>query len=180
MCTVRWLIVSPYLIVSQACPPRATTHATLEQPCMPPRAATHAPEQPRMPPWSNHAHPPEQPCTPTQEQPHMSPEQPCMPPSRATMHAPPEQPHMPAPSPRSNHAPSPPWTEWQTGVKILPCPKLRLREVTRKHSSRIRTAHLRCSGWVGMMSLAVWSHIFSRGSLAPRIWFPGALGGLTL
>ena len=25
--------------------------------------------------------------------------------------------------------PPPPWTEWQTGVKILPCPKLRLRAV---------------------------------------------------
>ena len=25
----------------------------------------------------------------------------------------------------------PPWTEWQTGVKILPCPKLRLRAVIR-------------------------------------------------
>ena len=26
--------------------------------------------------------------------------------------------------------PLPPWTEWQTGVKSLPCPKLRLRWVT--------------------------------------------------
>ena len=25
--------------------------------------------------------------------------------------------------------PPPPWTEWQTGAKILPCPKLRLRAV---------------------------------------------------
>ena len=25
--------------------------------------------------------------------------------------------------------PPPPWTEWQTGVKILPCPKLRLRAI---------------------------------------------------
>ena len=34
------------------------------------------------------------------------------------MHAPWEQPRTP-----------PLWTEWQTGVKILPCPKLRLRAV---------------------------------------------------
>ena len=27
--------------------------------------------------------------------------------------------------------PPPLWTEWQTGAKILPCPKLRLREVTK-------------------------------------------------
>ena len=27
---------------------------------------------------------------------------------------------------------SPLWTEWQTGVKILPCPKLRLRAVNRR------------------------------------------------
>ena len=27
-------------------------------------------------------------------------------------------------------SPSPVWTEWQTGAKILPCPKLRLRAVT--------------------------------------------------
>ena len=31
--------------------------------------------------------------------------------------------------PQSNHACPPLWTEWQTGVKILPCPKLRLRAV---------------------------------------------------
>ena len=29
------------------------------------------------------------------------------------------------------------WTEWQTGVKILPCPKLRLRAVTKKSGSEI-------------------------------------------
>ena len=38
---------------------------------------------------------------------------------------------------------------------------------TRKHSSRMRTAHFCGSGWVGMMSLAVWSHVFSRGCLVP-------------
>ena len=32
----------------------------------------------------------------------------------------------------------PPWTEWQTGVKILPCPKLRLRAVINdKHLRKI-------------------------------------------
>ena len=36
-------------------------------------------------------------------------------------------------TPRTRHPPDQPppplWTEWQTGVKILPCPKLRLRAV---------------------------------------------------
>ena len=36
------------------------------------------------------------------------------------------------------------WTEWETGKKILPCPKLRLWAVTRMHSSRMHT--IRCSG----------------------------------
>ena len=96
---------------NHACPPRATTHA--------PRATMHAPqEQPHMP-----SHP-EQPCTPP-KQPRMPPlEQPRTPPG-ATMHAPPRA---TTHTPRSNYA-CPPWTEWQTGVKILPCPKLRLRAV---------------------------------------------------
>ena len=58
MRTARSLIVSPYLVVSHACPPGATTHAppgaTMHAP---PGATTHAPQ-------SNHTHPPEQPCTP--------------------------------------------------------------------------------------------------------------------
>ena len=33
---------------------------------------------------------------------------------------------------RSHPPPPPPWTEWQTGVKILPCPKLRLRAVMKE------------------------------------------------
>ena len=60
MRTARSLIVSPYLVVSHACP-RATTHAPpQEQPRMPPLGATmHAPpEQPRTPPGRNHARPP--------------------------------------------------------------------------------------------------------------------------
>ena len=101
--------------------------ATMHTPnnCTPPPTATHAqslPLQPHMPPC-NHA------CLP---QPHMCPPQPCIP--TATMHAPPPhnhahplQPHMP-PSPSQPCMP-PLWTEWQTGVKILPCPKLRLRAV---------------------------------------------------
>ena len=47
---------------------------------------------------------------------------------------------------------------------------------TRKHSSRIRTAHFRGSGWVGMMSLAVWSHIFL-GVSGPGGLVPWGLGG---
>ena len=62
-----------------------------------------------------------------------------------TMHAP-QQPHMPLATrhaPRRPHMPHPtatvhasPWTEWRTGVKILPCPELRLRAVTRLHSGK--------------------------------------------
>ena len=47
-----------------------------------------------------------------------------------TMHAP-RQPRMPPSNHASPPATTPPRTEWQTGVKILPCPKLRLRAVTR-------------------------------------------------
>ena len=112
MCTAHSLTVSPYLVVSHACPPWSNHACPPEQPCTPqathvcppskhapPQATMHAPrERPCMPhPRSNHTHTPrEQPCTPPWEQPCMPPqEQPCMPPL---------------------------WTEWQTGVKILPCP----------------------------------------------------------
>ena len=37
------------------------------------------------------------------------------------------------------------WTEWQTGVKTLHCPKLRLWMVTRKHSIRMRTSREGCT-----------------------------------
>ena len=94
------------------------------QPCIPP-ATMHAPQQPHMPPGnhacppSNHTHPPGN-HTLLPPQPCMPPWQPCTPPWQPCM--PPWQPRMP-----------PLWTEWQTGVKILPCPKLRLRAViTRK------------------------------------------------
>ena len=36
----------------------------------------------------------------------------------------------PESNPPPDQAPPSLWTEWQTGVKILPCPKLRLRAVT--------------------------------------------------
>ena len=63
MHTAHSLTVSPYLVVSHACPPT-------EQPHTPPGATMHPPEQPHMPPQSNPTCPP-----------------------RATMHAPLEQPH---------------------------------------------------------------------------------------
>ena len=136
MRTARSLIISPYLVISHARPPRsnhthllaATTHHQSNHTC--------AQEQPRKPPGSNYASPWEQPCMPPQEQPHMPP--------GATMHAtqskhvchpsnhtPHEHPHMHLPGaimhpPRSNHTCAPLWTEWQTGVKILPCPKLQV------------------------------------------------------
>ena len=120
MRTARSLIVSLYLVVSHARPPGATMHTPQEQPHTPPRATMHAPLGATMhapgsnhtcPPRSNHACPPGVTTHAPQEQwPTPPREQPCMPPQ--------EQPCMP-----------PLWTEWQTGVKILPCPKLRLRAV---------------------------------------------------
>ena len=67
-------------------------------------------------------HAPRQPRTPSP-----APQQPWTPPEN---HAcPPQQPCTPPRQPRTS---PPPWTEWQTGVKILPCPKLRLRAVITK------------------------------------------------
>ena len=98
MRTARSLTVSPYLVVSHACPPGATTHAPPEQPHMPPQGATMH--------------------TPPGATTHAPPEQLCMPPG-ATMHAPPgatmHAPHPPGSNhtcplsnhtcpPRSNHA----------------------------------------------------------------------------
>ena len=93
MCTAHSLIVSPYLVVSHACPrsnhacppgatthapPGATTHTPPDQPHMPPEQPHMPPwEQPLMPPGSNHTHP-------------LPSEHPCMPPPlAATTHAPP-------------------------------------------------------------------------------------------
>ena len=39
--------------------------------------------------------------------------------------------------PAGGYLPPPPWTEWQTGAKILPCPKLRLRAVITPKSFKI-------------------------------------------
>ena len=82
MRTARSLTVSPYLVISHACPPLPEQPRMLprEQPRMPP-------EQPRTPAPRATTHPPEQPCTPPGATTH-PPEQPHMPP-RATMHAPP-------------------------------------------------------------------------------------------
>ena len=54
---------------------------------------------------------------------------------------------------------TPPWREWQMLVKILPCPKLRLRAVIRMYSSRMHT--ICCS-----------NHLHGGGCL-PRSVFPG-------
>ena len=125
MRTARSLIVSPYLVISHACPPP-------EQPCMPPqsndacppRATMHAPpEQPHMPPKQPHM-PSGATMHAPQEQPHMPPRSNDACPPRATTHAPLEQPHMPlsnhACPPQSNHACSP-------GATTLALPVNRMR-----------------------------------------------------
>ena len=104
MRTAHSLTVSPYLVVSNTCPP-GSNHAC------PPRATMHAPlEQPRMPPQSNHACPlPGATTHPPRATMHASPEQPC--PLAATMHAPSPGNNHPRP-PMSNHAcPLPLWTD---------------------------------------------------------------------
>ena len=114
-----------------ACTPRPCTppsHPCPPQPCMFPRHA--------HPPAMNapQAHkPPSHTCPLAMHAP-----QPCMPPGHAhpIRHTHPlgmHPPDMHAPSPGTHtpygaHMP-PLWTEWQTGVKKLPCPKLRLRAV---------------------------------------------------
>ena len=69
------------------------------------------------PPGSNHAHPPAATTHPPSN--HTPLEQASVPPPWEQPHTPPQE------QPRTH----PLWTEWQTGVKILPCPKLRLRAV---------------------------------------------------
>ena len=159
MRTARSLTVSCHILCmppSNHTHPPATMHAP-QQPCIPPQPSTpcnHAcPPCSHTPPL-NHACPPttvHAPCnhTPptTTHAPHnyICPTATTHPPTTthtpATVHTP-QQPHTPpaamhipcnhAPPcnhacPPTTHAPS--WTEWQTGVKILPCPKLRLRAV---------------------------------------------------
>ena len=61
MRTARSLIVSPYLVVSHACPPGSNhMHAPPEQPRMPPQEQPHMPPGATMhtPPRSNDACPP--------------------------------------------------------------------------------------------------------------------------
>ena len=98
MRTARSLTVSPYLVVSHACPPGATTHT-------PPRATTHAP-----PGATTHA-PPVQPCTPPGATTHAPQSNHACPPGATMLAAPP--PH-PWEQPRT---PPPLLTESQTGVK---------------------------------------------------------------
>ena len=123
MRTARSLIVSPYLVISQAPPPQSNHAHPPGSNHTPPRATMHAPPQ------SNHTcppratmQPPEQPHTPRSNHAHPSQEQPCMPP--------PEQPHPPrsnhtcppvatthAPLPREQPCMPPLWTESHTPVK---------------------------------------------------------------
>ena len=71
MRTARSLILSPYLVISDARPPRHAAllhHACPLLPCMPPFTThppftRHAPQQPHMPPATTHA--PWQPCMPS-------------------------------------------------------------------------------------------------------------------
>ena len=122
MRTAHSLTISPYLVVSHACPQEqpcmpptappqsnhATMHAPQEQPCTPQN--NHALPGATTPPWSNHACPPEQPCMPPQSN-HA-----CLPgattppwsnhecPPRATMHAP-QSNHIPTHPRATMHAP---------------------------------------------------------------------------
>ena len=103
MHTAHSFIISPYLVISHACPPPHSNHTPPQSnhtcPCgsnhahpPPLRAIMHPypqeqphmppPEQPCMlPPRANtHAHPPDQPCMPPGATTHAPPEQPCMPP----------------------------------------------------------------------------------------------------
>ena len=95
-------------------------HAPEIKPHTPLNKTTHAPPNKTMhAPWIK---------------PHMPPlEQPCTPPWSNHTQTPPRQPHMPPPG-ATTHAPL--WTEWQTGVKILPCPKLPLRAVKISNENR--------------------------------------------
>ena len=70
---------------------------------------------------------------------------------------------------RPGHSPLPPWTEWQTGVKILPCPKLRLWTVKIVHAI-VKVEHSKCSvsrcdwtrrtydKWINAGRASAWSH----------------------
>ena len=116
--------------------PPPTIHAPLQS-CMspsnhtcPPPTLQALPPTTHAPPPTTHT-PPNHACPPTIHAP-----QPYMPPNHThpppTTHAPSLQPCMPPPL----------WTEWHTLVKILPCPKLRLRAVKIKNEPRIELRFL--------------------------------------
>ena len=121
MCTAHSLTVSRHILCN---PP--SNHACPPQPCMPPcnhacPPSNHTCPLATMHPPHNHACPP-QPCMPPTTT-DATPLQPLMPPSNhsfplATTHAPPATMH----TPRGQNS-------WHTLLKILPCPKLRLRAV---------------------------------------------------
>ena len=145
MHTTRSLTISHRIICKPPCNhahplatmPPATMHTPHSHACSP---CNHACPPTMQAPY-NHAHPtcnythpcnhacppqPCMPCTTTYAPPpnHVPPYQPCMP--LATTHPP--QPHTPSPPP-GNHAPPCGQNCWHTLLKILPCPKLRLRAV---------------------------------------------------
>ena len=104
---------------TNACPP-ATKHAPCNHAC---------PPQPHMPP-NNHTCPlatMHAPCN------HACPHNHACHPSNHTCHPPPPPPQQPCTPPR-NHTCTPPCGQnsWHMLLKILPCPKLRLRAVNMK------------------------------------------------
>ena len=178
------------LPLGQPCmPPRATMHTPLEQPRTPP-------QQPRMPPratthpspWGNHACPP---CGQTDtcknnlrklrlrvvtRQHSIRMRNARLPTVQggAQLCTPPAT-HVPSPA---AIAPPPLWTEWQTGVKTLPCPKLHLWVASRKYSSRMHTTHLptigafvatRCQYWWRQGDVVLkWPHLNRSPVMATR------------
>ena len=124
MRTARLLTVSHCILCTS--PPKKTTHAPWKKPCMPPKKPCMSPQKNHTPVRKNHAYPPKKPCMPPQKTMHAPWKKPCMPPKK-TMYAPRKKPCMPPPL----------WTEWHTRVKILPCPKLRLRAVKRDEISLV-------------------------------------------
>ena len=103
MSTINWHLV--FLLPTRMHSSRMRTARSLT-------VSRRIPRTPPYPPWEA--------CTPPRSmhapRKHTPPGEACTPPQRHT-HTPPGNTH------------APPWTEWQTGAKILPCPKLRLRAV---------------------------------------------------
>ena len=62
---------------------------------------------------------------------------------------------------------SPPWTEWQTGAKILPCPKLRLRAVKTEETKKCMESLLVLKGFPdGRRTKGNWKRKY--GDVHPR------------